>query len=76
LVSVHRSRINNVPLVDNDSATFQPRAHRAAVGTPEHTARVAASADLLVNRLLAVRAIGQLDAELQGLGTEESWLTS
>ena len=37
---------------------------------------VAASAALLVNRLLAVRAIGQLDAELQGLGTEENWLTS
>ena len=70
------SRVNNVPLVDNDCATSQPQADRAAVGTPEHTARVAASAALLVNRLLAVRAIGQLDAELQGLGTEESWLTS
>ena len=73
---MRRSRVNNVRFVDNDSATFQPRAHRAAVGTTAHTARVAASADLLVNRLLAVRAIGQLDAELQGLGSEESWLNS
>lgn len=69
--------LNTVLLVDNDRASSQqPQAARASVGTAEHTARVAASADLLVNRLLAVRAIGQLDAELQGLGTEESWLTS
>ncbi|GAA2732327.1 hypothetical protein GCM10009867_07970 [Pedococcus aerophilus] len=69
--------LNTVLLVDNDRASSQqPQDAPAAVGTPEHTARVAASADLLVNRLLAVRAIGQLDAELQGLGTEESWLTS
>jgi hypothetical protein len=71
-----RSRVNSVPPVDNDCATSQPPAHRAAVGTSEHTARVAASAELLVNRLLAVRALGQLDTELQGLGTEEGWLTS
>ena len=68
--------VNNVPLVDNERASSQPRADRAAVGTAAHTARVAASADLLGHRLLAVRAIGQFDAELQGLGSEESWLTS
>ncbi|MGA8980924.1 MAG: hypothetical protein WB473_17575 [Pedococcus sp.] len=62
--------------MDNDRATAKPRTDLTAVGTPEHTARVAASAALLTHRLLAVRAIGQLDAELQGLGTEESWLTS
>ena len=71
-----RDDINTFLLVDNDCATSQPQAHRAAVGTVEHTARVSASAALLVNRMLAVRAIGQLDTELQGLGTEESWLTS
>ena len=74
MVSTAPARINTVLLVDN--APSQPQAHRAAVGTAEHTALVAASAALLVNRLLAVRAIGQLDAELQGLGTEENWLTS
>ena len=68
--------VNSVLPVDDDRAPSQPRAALAAVGTAEHTTRVAAAADLLVNRLLAVRAIGQLDAELQGLGTEESWLTS
>lgn len=68
--------VNNVPLVDNDRTTSEPQTDLAAVGTAEHTARVAASAALLANRLLAVRAIGQLDAELQSLGTEESWLTS
>jgi hypothetical protein len=37
---------------------------------------VAASAGLLSHRMLAVRLVGMLDAELQGLGTEETWLTS
>lgn len=67
-------RINSVLIVDNDRTTS--RAPGAAVGTAEHTALVAESADRLVNRLLAVRAIGKLDNELQGLGTEENWLTS
>ena len=67
------SRLNNVLPVDNDRTTSEPR---ASVGTAEHTARVAASADLLSHRMLAVRLVGMLDAELQGLGTEETWLTS
>ena len=70
------SRLNTVLPVDNDRTTSEPRAARARVGTAEHTALVAASADLLSHRMLAVCLIGRLDAELQGLGTEETWLTS
>jgi hypothetical protein len=52
--------------VDTDRPTSaQPSA--VAAGTGAHSRAVARQADLLVNRLLAIKAMGTLRAELQSL---------
>lgn len=60
----HRS-ITSRP-VDTDPAT-SPQPRTPAVGTRAHSRAVARQADLLVNRLLAVKAMGTLWTELQSL---------
>lgn len=52
--------------VDTDRLT-SPEPSVPAVGTRSHSRAVARQADLLVNRLLAIKALGTLAAELQGL---------
>jgi hypothetical protein len=52
--------------VDTDRLT-SPRPRVPAVGTTAHSRTVAHQADLLVNRLLAIKAMGTLRAELQAL---------
>jgi hypothetical protein len=54
------------PLVDTDRPTSDlPSA--VAAGTAAHSRAVARQAELLVNRLLAIKALGTLCAELQSL---------
>lgn len=58
--------LNTVPTVDTDRLT-SPRPSVPAVGTAAYSRAVAQQADLLVNRLLAARAMGTLRAELKSL---------
>lgn len=58
--------LNTVPIVDTDRLT-SPGPRVPGVGTTAHSRAVARQADLLVNRLLAARAMGTLRAELQSL---------
>jgi len=62
----HPVRALASPLVDTDRPT-SAQSSAVAAGTGAHSRAVARQADLLVNRLLAIKAMGTLRAELQPL---------